>query len=87
LLQATQAHSVTARLAEKLLRVTMRGHMAGFGRAGGAANGKNPLPIIVPCHRVLGANGKLVGFGGGLPIKQALLELETKANGTAVARA
>ena len=48
-------------------------------RAVGAANGKNPLPIVVPCHRVIGANGKLVGFGGGLPIKQALLELETKA--------
>jgi methylated-DNA-[protein]-cysteine S-methyltransferase len=49
-------------------------------RAVGAANGKNPLPIVVPCHRVIGANGKLVGFGGGLPIKHALLELETKAN-------
>jgi methylated-DNA-[protein]-cysteine S-methyltransferase len=48
-------------------------------RAVGAANGKNPLPIVVPCHRVIGANGKLVGFGGGLPIKQALLEIETKA--------
>lgn len=42
---------------------------------GGAAN-KNPIPIIAPCHRVIGANGKLVGFGGGLPNKVLLLELE-----------
>ena len=45
-------------------------------RAVGAANGQNPVSIIVPCHRVIGANGKLVGYGGGLRIKQALLELE-----------
>ncbi len=45
-------------------------------RAVGAANGANPLAIIVPCHRVIGANGALVGFGGGLPIKRALLDLE-----------
>ncbi|MGH8292831.1 MAG: methylated-DNA--[protein]-cysteine S-methyltransferase [Gammaproteobacteria bacterium] len=45
-------------------------------RAVGAANGQNPLPIIVPCHRVIGANGALTGFGGGLKIKQQLLELE-----------
>lgn len=45
-------------------------------RAVGLANGANPLPIIVPCHRVIGANGSLAGFGGGLPIKQALLSLE-----------
>ncbi|MGE0473198.1 MAG: methylated-DNA--[protein]-cysteine S-methyltransferase [Nitrospirales bacterium] len=45
-------------------------------RAVGAANGQNPVSILVPCHRVIGANGKLVGYGGGLPIKQALLELE-----------
>lgn len=47
-------------------------------RAVGAANGKNPLPIIVPCHRVIGAAGALVGFGGGLPTKQWLLAHETK---------
>lgn len=47
-------------------------------RAVGAANGRNPLSIIVPCHRVIGANGKLTGFGGGLPIKQFLLELEQR---------
>ncbi len=45
-------------------------------RAVGAANGKNPLPIVVPCHRVIGANGSLTGFGGGLPIKRRLLDLE-----------
>jgi len=45
-------------------------------RAVGAANGRNPLPIVLPCHRVIGADGSLVGFGGGLPIKTALLRLE-----------
>lgn len=45
-------------------------------RAVGLANGANPLPIIVPCHRVIGANGSLTGFGGGLPIKRTLLALE-----------
>jgi methylated-DNA-[protein]-cysteine S-methyltransferase len=47
-------------------------------RAVGAANGANPLPIVVPCHRVIGANGKLTGFGGGLPTKQWLLEHERR---------
>jgi methylated-DNA-[protein]-cysteine S-methyltransferase len=45
-------------------------------RAVGAANGRNPLPIVLPCHRVIGADGSLTGFGGGLPVKQFLLELE-----------
>jgi methylated-DNA-[protein]-cysteine S-methyltransferase len=45
-------------------------------RAVGAANGANPLPVIVPCHRVIGADGSLTGYGEGLPIKAALLELE-----------
>lgn len=45
-------------------------------RAVGAANGRNPLPILVPCHRVVGADGTLVGFAGGLPAKAALLALE-----------
>jgi len=49
-------------------------------RAVGAANGHNPVSIIVPCHRVIGANGKLVGYGGGLPIKTALLELEQSSH-------
>ncbi|HZC26989.1 MAG TPA: methylated-DNA--[protein]-cysteine S-methyltransferase [Actinopolymorphaceae bacterium] len=45
-------------------------------RAVGAANGQNPLPIVIPCHRVVGANGKLVGYGGGMERKRHLLELE-----------
>ena len=45
-------------------------------RAVGAANGKNPISIIAPCHRVVGANGKLVGFAGGLENKDVLLKLE-----------
>ena len=45
-------------------------------RAVGAANGANPVPIVVPCHRVIGAGGKLVGYGGGLPLKRRLLALE-----------
>lgn len=47
-------------------------------RAVGLANGKNPISIIIPCHRVIGANGKLVGYGGGLPRKQWLLAHEAK---------
>lgn len=45
-------------------------------RAVGLANGRNPIPIIVPCHRVIGADGSLTGFGGGLPTKKWLLEFE-----------
>ena len=45
-------------------------------RAVGAANGQNPIPVIIPCHRVIGADGSLTGFGGGLPIKRKLLALE-----------
>jgi methylated-DNA-[protein]-cysteine S-methyltransferase len=45
-------------------------------RAVGAANGANPLPIVIPCHRVIGANGALTGFGGGIETKKFLLELE-----------
>lgn len=45
-------------------------------RAVGAANGQNPISIIVPCHRVIGSNGKLVGYGGGLSIKETLLDHE-----------
>lgn len=47
-------------------------------RAVGMANGANPLPIIVPCHRVIGANGSLTGFGGGLAAKKFLLDLEQR---------
>jgi methylated-DNA-[protein]-cysteine S-methyltransferase len=45
-------------------------------RAVGAANGQNPIPIVIPCHRVIGANGSLTGFGGGLPMKKWLLSHE-----------
>jgi methylated-DNA-[protein]-cysteine S-methyltransferase len=45
-------------------------------RAVGAANGRNPLPIVLPCHRVIGADGSLIGFGGGLHVKRFLLEHE-----------
>jgi methylated-DNA-[protein]-cysteine S-methyltransferase len=45
-------------------------------RAVGAANGQNPIPIVIPCHRVIGRNGSLVGFGGGLETKKRLLDLE-----------
>lgn len=45
-------------------------------RAVGAANGRNPLPIVIPCHRVIGADGSLTGFGGGLETKLFLLQLE-----------
>lgn len=47
-------------------------------RAVGLANNRNPLPVVIPCHRVIGANGKLIGYGGGLDIKILLLELEKK---------
>jgi methylated-DNA-[protein]-cysteine S-methyltransferase len=47
-------------------------------RAVGAANGRNPLPIVIPCHRVIGSNGQLTGFGGGMSAKQALLKLEAQ---------
>jgi methylated-DNA-[protein]-cysteine S-methyltransferase len=57
------------------------GH-AGAVRAVGAANGRNPLSIIVPCHRVIGASGKLTGFAGGLEIKERLLTLEVAGKST-----
>ncbi|MGQ0736294.1 MAG: methylated-DNA--[protein]-cysteine S-methyltransferase [Acidobacteriota bacterium] len=45
-------------------------------RAVGLANGANPIPIMIPCHRVIGSNGSLVGYGGGLPVKRSLIALE-----------
>lgn len=53
----------------------------GSARAVGLANGRNPLSIVVPCHRVIGSNGALVGYGGGLPRKQALLAHEASGGG------
>lgn len=47
-------------------------------RAVGLANGSNPISIVIPCHRVIGSNGKLTGYGGGLPIKEKLLALERR---------
>lgn len=49
-------------------------------RAVGLANGRNPLPIVVPCHRVIGSSGRLVGYGGGLTVKQALLDREREVS-------
>ena len=51
-------------------------------RAVGAANGANPIALIVPCHRVIGADGSLTGYGGGLPLKRKLLEHEARVCGT-----
>jgi methylated-DNA-[protein]-cysteine S-methyltransferase len=47
-------------------------------RAVGLANGSNPISIVIPCHRVIGSNGKLTGYGGGLPVKEKLLALERR---------
>jgi methylated-DNA-[protein]-cysteine S-methyltransferase len=51
-----------------------------LAQAVGVACGRNPLPVVVPCHRVIGADGSLVGFGGGLPRKRFLLDLEQRAD-------
>jgi methylated-DNA-[protein]-cysteine S-methyltransferase len=56
-------------------------------RAVGAANGSNPLPIVIPCHRVIGSTGKLTGFGGGLDTKAALLALERRGRGETASQA
>lgn len=53
-------------------------------RAVGAANGRNPIALIIPCHRVIGKNGKLTGYGGGLPLKRALLDFEMQASAPAL---
>jgi methylated-DNA-[protein]-cysteine S-methyltransferase len=50
-------------------------------RAVGQANGRNPLPIVIPCHRVIGANGSMTGFGGGIDTKRFLLDLEARHGG------
>lgn len=49
-------------------------------RAVGLANGRNPIGVIIPCHRVIGSNGKMVGYGGGLPRKESLLALEARVH-------
>ncbi|MEA2163118.1 MAG: methylated-DNA-[protein]-cysteine S-methyltransferase [Thermoanaerobaculia bacterium] len=50
-------------------------------RAVGAANGANPIPIVIPCHRVIGSNGSMTGFGGGVDVKRQLLALEARVAG------
>ena len=55
------------------------GHTNAASRAVGLANGRNPIPIVIPCHRVIGANGSLTGYAGGLERKQVLLDLEVDA--------
>jgi methylated-DNA-[protein]-cysteine S-methyltransferase len=56
---------------------TRLGYAPGISRAVGAANGANPIPIVVPCHRVIGANGTLTGYAGGVERKKILLDLES----------
>lgn len=69
---ATTSYGAVARAIGRLDRI----------RAVGGAVGRVPVPIVVPCHRVIGSSGDLVGYGGGLPRKQALLELEARVNGS-----
>jgi len=65
-------HGETITYAELADRVGRKGSY----RAVGAANGRNPLPIVIPCHRVIGSNGKLTGYAGGIEAKKTLLEIE-----------
>jgi methylated-DNA-[protein]-cysteine S-methyltransferase len=66
-------HGETASYGEVARRL---GYAPGISRAVGAANGANPLPIVVPCHRVVGADGSLTGYAGGVERKRVLLALE-----------
>ena len=70
---ATIPYGQTVSYGEQARRLGLGSEQA---RAVGAANGSNPLPIVLPCHRVIGADGSLTGFGGGLHVKRFLLELE-----------
>lgn len=56
----------------------------GASRAVGLANGRNPISIVVPCHRVVGSDGSLTGYGGGVERKQALLQLEQRVSGASL---
>lgn len=71
---ATIPYGTTASYKEQAIRVGSPNAV----RAVGGANGKNPLSIVLPCHRVIGANGSLTGFAGGLAAKRALLEFELR---------
>jgi methylated-DNA-[protein]-cysteine S-methyltransferase len=70
---ASIPYGQTVSYGEQALRLGLGNDAA---RAVGAANGRNPLPIVLPCHRVIGADGSLTGFGGGLHVKRVLLEHE-----------
>jgi methylated-DNA-[protein]-cysteine S-methyltransferase len=70
---ATIPYGQTVSYGEQARRLGLGNEAA---RAVGAANGRNPLPIVLPCHRVIGADGSLTGFGGGLHVKRFLLEHE-----------
>ena len=70
---ATIPHGQTVSYGEQARRLGLGPDAA---RAVGAANGQNPVPVILPCHRVIGADGSLTGFGGGLQLKRFLLEHE-----------
>jgi methylated-DNA-[protein]-cysteine S-methyltransferase len=70
---ASIPYGQTVSYGEQARRLGLGGDTA---RAVGAANGRNPLPIVLPCHRVIGADGSLTGFGGGLHVKRFLLEHE-----------
>jgi methylated-DNA-[protein]-cysteine S-methyltransferase len=70
---ATIPYGQTVSYGEQARRLGLRPDAA---RAVGAANGQNPLPLVLPCHRVIGADGSLTGFGGGLHLKRFLLEHE-----------
>ncbi|NUS51992.1 MAG: methylated-DNA--[protein]-cysteine S-methyltransferase [Nocardioidaceae bacterium] len=72
----TIGYGDTATYGEIAGRLGMTGHGA---RAVGLANGRNPIPIVIPCHRVVGADGTLTGYAGGVERKQLLLDLETEA--------
>lgn len=79
----TIPYGETATYGEQARRIGQREAV----RAVGAANGANPISIVVPCHRVIGSSGKLVGFGGGLDTKRALLDHESAAVGLFAGRA
>ncbi len=73
---ATISHGATITYGELARRIGRPGH----ARAAGGANARNPLPVIVPCHRVVGGDGALTGYAGGLDRKRLLLELEGPAS-------